>query len=92
MGSWYDNLKRLRKPDYIIVRPTHDGKLEVTLQYNSPKLHNETVIIDEEVSVRLKDIDVDVSRGERWGDWGGPIKCGDVISITKKSHGGKKGV
>lgn len=83
MGSWYDNLKRLQKPNYITVKPTRDGKLEVLLQYNSPKLTNKTIIIDEEVGISLGGLNVDVSKGERWGDWGGPIKCGDVIYVTK---------
>lgn len=90
MGSWYDNLKPIRKPDYITIRPTYNRKLEIRLQYNSPRLHNKTIIIDEEVGLSLKDVDVNVSKGERWGDWGGPIKCGDVIYVTKSLKRKKK--
>ena len=81
MGSWYDNLKPMRKPNYITIRPNSDGKLEVTFQYKNPKLHTKTLVIDEEVSIHIENRDAVVEKGERWGDWGGAIKCGDVISV-----------
>lgn len=81
MGSWYDNMKGMRKPDYIRIEPRSDGKLDVTFQYNNPKLVTKTIVIDEEVSIHLESRDVIVEKGERWGDWGGAIKCGDVISV-----------
>lgn len=81
MGSWYDNMKRMRKPDYIRIEPRSDGKLDVIFQYNNPKLKTRTIVIDEAVSVHIENRDAVVEKGERWGDWGGAIKCGDVISI-----------
>lgn len=81
MGSWYDNMKGMRKPYYMVIRPRSDGKLEVVFQYRSPKLHSKTIVIDEEVCVHIENRDAIVEKGERWGDWGGAIKCGDVIAI-----------
>jgi hypothetical protein len=81
MGSWYDNMKGMRRPNYIKIKPRSDGKLDVTFQYNNSKPITKTIVIDEEVSVHIENRDVIVEKGERWGDWGGAIKCGNVISI-----------
>jgi hypothetical protein len=81
MGSWYDNMKGMRKPNYIRIKSRPDGKLEVRFQYNNPVLKTKTIVIDEEVSIHIENRDAVVEKGERWGDWGGAIKCGDVISI-----------
>jgi hypothetical protein len=84
MGSWYENLKRMKKPDWVVIKPEGKGKLRVRLQYNNPKLGTKEIIIDEEVSFCLKGINVNVERGERWGDWGGAIKVGNVIYVSKR--------
>jgi hypothetical protein len=87
MGSWYENLKGLRKPHWITIEAITDRKgnvvLRVILQYG-PKARNREIIIDDEVSFCLKGLNVRVAKGERWGDWGGPAKCGDVIMVGKK--------
>jgi hypothetical protein len=81
MGSWYDYLKGLPKPDYVTIRPHEDG-LEVSLQY---KNETKRIILkeDAEVSFYLRGLNVSVSKGEKWGDWGGACKVGDVVYVSK---------
>jgi hypothetical protein len=88
MGSWYENLVGIRKPDWITIEPytniDGDVVLLVRLQYNKPHLHTKEIMIDEQVSFNLQGLNASVKKGERWGDWGGPCKCGDVIYVSKK--------
>jgi hypothetical protein len=77
MGSWYENMKRMKKPDYIVIKRGDKG-LQISLQYKNVQ---KFMKIDEEVSIHLKGLNVVVEKGERWGDWGGPINCGSIITI-----------
>ena len=83
MGSWIDNLKKMRKPEHITIEPANGHLLRVTLQYFSKKkgIYTRVIYINENVSIDLKELNALVSKGERWGDWGGPVKCGDIIHI-----------
>jgi hypothetical protein len=86
MGSWYDNMKTIRKPDYVTIRRGEKG-LEVVFQYHSGNRLvgiGQKVLELEEVCIRTKDLNCFVQQGEKWGDWGGPIKTGDVLSIRRK--------
>lgn len=85
MGSWYDYLKRLKKPDYIVIEPHRcfsgkpTDKIKVTLQYrNKPN----KVLILSEVCMSLRGLLAIVEKGEKWGDWGGACKVGDVLYVS----------
>ena len=86
MGSWIDNLKKMRKPEHITIEPVNGKQLRITLQYCSKKkgIYTKVIYINENVTINLRELDAIVSKGERWGDWGGAIKCGDVIYIKGK--------
>jgi len=96
MGSWYDFLKRVKKPDYITIKPAglyphnlgknHPQRLWVVFHYRDLSILPKTFIVDE-VSLSLRGLGADVSTGEKWGDWGGAIKVGDVIWIRKTEKG-----
>jgi hypothetical protein len=81
MGRWLDNEKFLRRPKYITIHPKENGeKLEVVLQYSSP-LKNVTKELDS-VHISFEGTNCNINLAEEWGDWGGPIKVGDVLQIT----------
>ena len=82
MGSWYDYLKKIRKPDYITIRRGEKGVI-VILQYHTKHGIGQKILELEEVSIHTKDLECLVQKGERWGDWGGAIKTGDIITVGK---------
>lgn len=96
MGAWYDYLEKLPTPDHITITPeikhdkkgnVNDVKLKVTLQYNKRKQRIKQVIYYlDEFSMPLYGVKskLNVEKGEKWGDWGGPIKVGDVLYVYKE--------
>lgn len=84
MGSWYENLKVLPKPNSITIVP-HGTKTKVILHYRGA-IKDKELIIDEEIYIDLDRANLEIESGEKWGDWGGPILCGSVLSIHKPNN------